>query len=416
MSDEDFMALALAQARQAALLGEVPVGAVIVRHGEVIAVGCNAMIGTHDPTAHAEIVALRAAAMVLGNYRLHECELFVTLEPCAMCSGALLNARLKRVVYGACEPKTGAAGSVINLFAQAELNHHTQVQGGVLLAQSRALMQDFFRQRRLTLRKESGQSYLLREDALRTPDAAFHGLSDYPWQPHYLNDLPALEGLRIHYLDEQGVSLGQGGDSLTYLFLHSATGWSYDFRHFLPSLISAGHRLIVPDLIGFGKSDKPKKEAFHTFSRHRQILIELIEKLDLKNIVLVVSEANAWLSLALPMSAPKRYRSLQILDTGLANGNLPISARPLLWEKLPAHIAGNGDTVLPYLRSGKQMCIDDNRDIACHAPFPDQGHRAAIRAFARMAVETEITKYTVISDEVSRYWREQMAILKVNGD
>lgn len=403
MSDEDFMALALAQARQAALLGEVPVGAVVVRHGEVIAAGCNAMIGTHDPTAHAEIVALRAAAVVLGNYRLHECELFVTLEPCAMCSGALLNARLKRVVYGACEPKTGAAGSVINLFAQAELNHHTQVQGGVLPMQSRALMQEFFRQRRLALRKESVQSYLLREDALRTPGAAFLGLSDYPWQPHYLNDLPALDGLRIHYLDEQGVSLGQGGDSLTYLFLHSATGWSYEFRHFLPSLISAGHRVIVPDLIGFGKSDKPKKEVFHTFSRHRQILIELVERLDLKNIVLVVSEANAWLSLALPMSAPKRYRSLQILDTGLANGNLPISAGHLLWEKLPAHLVGNGDTVLPHLRSDKQMSIDDSRKIACHAPFPDQGHRAAIRAFARMAVEAEITKYTVISDEALRY-------------
>lgn len=105
MTDEDFMALALAQARQAALLGEVPVGAVVVRHGEVIAAGCNAMIGTHDPTAHAEIVALRAAAVVLGNYRLHECELFVTLEPCAMCSGALLNARLKRVVYGRASQK-----------------------------------------------------------------------------------------------------------------------------------------------------------------------------------------------------------------------------------------------------------------------------------------------------------------------
>ena len=411
MTDEDFMALALAQARQAALLGEVPVGAVVVRHGEVIAAGCNAMIGTHDPTAHAEIVALRAAAVVLGNYRLHECELFVTLEPCAMCSGALLNARLKRVVYGACEPKTGAAGSVINLFAQAELNHHTQVQGGVLLAQSRALMQEFFHQRRRTLRKESVQNYLLREDALRTPDAAFLGLSDYPWQPHYLNDLPALDGLRIHYLDEQGVSPEQGDDSLTYLFLHSPTGWSYEFRHVLPSLISAGHRVIVPDLIGFGKSDKPKKEAFHTFSRHRQILIELIERLDIKNIVLVVSEANAWLSLTLPMTAPKRYRYLCILESGLANGNVPLSSGHLLWEKLPAHMPVNSDAVSPYLFSDKQMDIDNDRTVAWNAPFPDQGHRAAIRAFGRTAAETGIKKSSAISDKFSGYWCKQMLIV-----
>lgn len=414
MSDEDFMALALDQARQAALLGEVPVGAVVVRHGEVIAAGCNAMIGTHDPTAHAEIVALRAAAMVLGNYRLHECELFVTLEPCAMCSGALLNARLKRVVYGACEPRTGAAGSVINLFAQAELNHHTQVQGGVLPAQSRALMQDFFRQRRRTLRKELVQSYLLREDALRTPDAAFLGLSDYPWQPNYLNDLPALDGLRIHYLDEQDVSPEQGDDSLTYLFLHGSTGWSYEFRHVLPSLISAGHRVIVPDLIGFGKSDKPKKETFHTFSCHRQILIELIERLDLKNIVLVISEANAWLSLTLPMTAPKRYRYLRILESGLANANVPLSSGHLLWEKLPAHMPVNSDRVSPYLCSDKQMNIDNDRTVAWNAPFPDQGHRAAIRAFGRTKAETGIKKCSAISDEVSGYWLEQMLIVNDN--
>lgn len=405
------MALALDQARQAALLGEVPVGAVVVRNGEVIAAGCNAMIGTHDPTAHAEIVALRAAAVVLGNYRLHECELFVTLEPCAMCSGALLNARLKRVVYGACEPKTGAAGSVINLFAQAELNHHTQVQGGVLPAQSRALMQEFFRQRRRTLRKESSQSYLLREDALRTPDAAFLGLSDYPWPPHYLNDLPVLDGLRIHYLDEQGVSPEQGDDSLTYLFLHSPTGWSYEFRHVLPPLISAGHRVIVPDLIGFGKSDKPKKEAFHTFSRHRQTLIELIQRLDLKNIVLVVSEANAWLSLTLPMTAPKRYRYLRILESGLTNGNMPLSSGHLLWENFPAHMPVNSDTVSPYFCGDKQMNIDNDRTVAWNAPFPDQGHRAAIRAFGRTTAETGIKKCSAISDKVSGYWREQMLIV-----
>jgi tRNA(adenine34) deaminase len=148
MTDEQAMQLALAQADLAAAAGEVPVGAVVLRDGVVIAVGHNAPIARHDPSAHAEMQALRAAAQMLGNYRLPECELFVTLEPCAMCAGAMLHARLKRVVFGASDPKTGAAGSVINLFEQNQLNHQTQVQGGVLTQECAAVLQAFFKLRR----------------------------------------------------------------------------------------------------------------------------------------------------------------------------------------------------------------------------------------------------------------------------
>ena len=142
------MQLALAQAALAGQAGEVPVGAVVVQGGQVIATGRNAPIEGHDPTAHAEIIALRAAAQVLGNYRLPDCELYVTLEPCAMCCGAMLHARLKRVVFGAPDPKTGAAGSVINLFEQLQLNHQTALQGGVLAGECAALLKGFFSQRR----------------------------------------------------------------------------------------------------------------------------------------------------------------------------------------------------------------------------------------------------------------------------
>jgi len=145
------MQLALTQARLAAVADEVPVGAVVLRAGQVIAVGSNAPIGQHDPSAHAEMVALRAAAKVLGNYRLVDCELFVTLEPCAMCVGAMLHARLQRVVFGAADPKTGAAGSVLDLFANTRLNHQTQVLGGVLASQCAGLLQDFFRNKRKKL-------------------------------------------------------------------------------------------------------------------------------------------------------------------------------------------------------------------------------------------------------------------------
>jgi tRNA(adenine34) deaminase len=147
MSDADWMQLALEQAQQAALCGEVPVGAVLVRAGELLATGRNAMIGLNDPTAHAEIVALRAAASALQNYRLPECELFVTLEPCAMCAGALIHARLQRVVYGASDSKTGAAGGLLNVFATS-FNHQTQVQGGVLEQECSQLLKAFFKQKR----------------------------------------------------------------------------------------------------------------------------------------------------------------------------------------------------------------------------------------------------------------------------
>jgi tRNA(adenine34) deaminase len=151
--DEGAMRLALDQALNAQLAGEVPVGAVIMREGQVIATGYNRPITTHDPTAHAEIVALRHAAQLLENYRLTDCEVFVTLEPCAMCAMALMHARVKRVVYAAADPKTGVAGSVIDLFAEPQLNHHTTVQGGVLADASAQLLREFFAERRRAQRQ-----------------------------------------------------------------------------------------------------------------------------------------------------------------------------------------------------------------------------------------------------------------------
>lgn len=146
--EELFMRLALDQAHNAWALGEVPVGAVIVKDGRVLATGFNQPIGSADPTAHAEIQAIRAAAEMLGNYRLSDCEIYVTLEPCAMCAGAIQHARIRRVVYGAADPKTGACGSVVDLFAEAKLNHHATVRGGVLADECGALLSRFFAERR----------------------------------------------------------------------------------------------------------------------------------------------------------------------------------------------------------------------------------------------------------------------------
>jgi len=150
MSDDVFMREALSLALEAAAAGEVPVGAVVVKDGVVLGRGHNRPVAGRDPTAHAEVMALRDAAERIGNYRLAECMLYVTLEPCAMCAGAIMNARISRVVYGAADPKSGACGSVLDLFAENRLNHHATVVGGVLAEEAAKLLQDFFSARRRT--------------------------------------------------------------------------------------------------------------------------------------------------------------------------------------------------------------------------------------------------------------------------
>jgi tRNA(adenine34) deaminase len=148
MDDSGFMGLALDLAREAGAAGEVPVGALVVLEGAVVGRGFNQPIGRSDPTAHAEVMALRDAAIRLGNYRLPGCTLYVTLEPCAMCAGAIMHARIARVVYGARDPKTGVAGSVVDLFADDRLNHHAEILGGVLEAECGSLLSGFFAARR----------------------------------------------------------------------------------------------------------------------------------------------------------------------------------------------------------------------------------------------------------------------------
>jgi tRNA(adenine34) deaminase len=154
--DERFMRAALALAVRAEALGEVPVGAVVVHQGRVVGQGWNAPISRHDPTAHAEIVALQEAARTLANYRLSGCRLYVTLEPCLMCAGAMLHARIASVRYGASDPKTGACGSVIDAFADRRLNHHTEVRGGLLAAACSGLLTAFFADRRRARRGTAG--------------------------------------------------------------------------------------------------------------------------------------------------------------------------------------------------------------------------------------------------------------------
>ena len=389
-NDHDAMRLALAEARAAAAAREVPGGAVVVQDGRLIATGRNAPIGQHDPTAHAEIAALRAAARALGNYRLDGCTLYVTLEPCAMCAGAMLHARLARVVYGAPDPRTGAAGSVLDVFGQARLNHQTQVQGGVLAEEGGRLLRAFFEARR-------GNPSPLRDDALRTPDAAFEGLPDYPWEPHFVSGLPALAGLRMHDLDE-----GPRDAAQTWLCLHGNPSWSYLYRHLIQSLSAAGQRVIAPDLIGFGKSDKPKKEGTHRFGWHRQVLLEFIEQLDLQHVVLVVQDWGGLLGLTLPMARPERYQGLLVMNTLLATGDMPLSPGFVAWREMCAKKPAY-DIARLFARGNPQLTAAECAAYA--APFPNAGFRAALRAFPAMVAEQLQDEGAATAHQARTFWR-----------
>jgi tRNA(adenine34) deaminase len=235
------------------------------------------------------------------------------------------------VVWGAADPKTGANGSVIDVFMDRRLNHHTQAQGGVLDAECAGLLAGFFKVRRAQSR-HSAQP--LRDDALRTPEARFESLPSHGARSVFIDDLPALAGLRLHCIDD-----GPNDAPRTWLCLHGATTWSHAFRHMIPPLLAAGDRVVAPDLIGFGRSDKPKREDVHRFEWHRDVLLQLVEHLDLRHVVVVAQDRALGLGVSLALALPERFEGLV---------SIPLS-------------------------KSVDSSIDD-------APFPDRGHRAALRA------------------------------------
>ncbi len=394
--DQGFMRLALAQAQLAFAQGEVPVGAVVVKDGQVIGAGYNMPLTMHDPSAHAEIQAMRQAAAALGNYRLEGCTLYVTLEPCTMCSGAIINARLARLVFGAREPRTGACGSVTNVLANTALNHHTSVGSQVLATECAALMSQFFKERR-DMQKTTSQP--LRDDALRTPASAFEHLPDYAFEPQYVSDLPSLNGWRMHYLDE-----GPRDASVTWLLLHGNPTWSYVWRHWVPQLVAQGHRVVAPDLIGFGKSDKPKKDQAHHFDFHRNVLLELIDRLDLRNMHLAVQDWGGLLGLTLPMAQPARFSALLAMNTALATGDTPMGKGFEAWRQFCADKPSFSVANLMQ-RSCAHLSAEEAQ--AYSAPFPDAGHRAALRRFPEMVMRDVDAEGAQTSRDALDFWQHK---------
>jgi len=290
-----------------------------------------------------------------------------------MCAGAMLHARLDRVVFGAPDTKTGAAGSVVDLFSNKQLNHHTQVRGCILAEECARPLQAFFQRRRQAV-KAAAQP--LRDDALRTPEERFDNLPGYPWQGKYTQVLPSLAGLRLHYLDE-----GPQDAETVFLCLHGNPTWSYLYRKMIPVWLEAGHRIVAPDLVGFGRSDKPKRESAHTFDFHRNCLLELVEHLDLSGITLVVQDWGGILGLTMPMEAPSRYKSLVVMNTMLATGDIPLSEGFLSWREMCRKKPGF-DVGRLIARGNPQL--SEAECAAYNAPFPDAGFRAALRAFPEL--------------------------------
>ncbi len=332
------MQAALDLASKAYACGEVPVGAVVVRNGQVVGRGFNQPIGSHDASAHAEIQAIRDAGRAIGNYRLSDCTMYVTLEPCAMCAGAIMNARFTRVVYGASEPKTGAAGSVIDLFSNATLNHHTTVEAGVLAQSCGDLLARFFADRRAVNQQ---QATPLREDALRTPAAAFEALKDFDYPRHRLEAPDLLQGLRLEYID-----IGPREAAKTWLLIHPAHGWSASWRHWIEPLLALGYRVVIPDLVGFGRSDKPKKETVYTPEFQCAVLCALVNAIDAAGLRVVFCSDTMGLHLAQTMETLKPSASAWLI-------NAP------------------GDH-----RRSEALSVDA-------LPYVDQGHAAALRAVQR---------------------------------
>ncbi|MEM1139970.1 MAG: haloalkane dehalogenase [Pseudomonadota bacterium] len=232
-------------------------------------------------------------------------------------------------------------------------------------------------------------------ETLRTPEDRFENLPDFPYQPNYIDDLPGYEGLRAHYLDE-----GPADADNVFLCLHGEPTWSFLYRKMLPVFVAAGHRVVAPDFFGFGKSDKPVDDAVYTFDFHRGYLLAFIERMDLKNVTLVVQDWGGLLGLTLPMEAPERYKNLLIMNTGLGVGTPP-SQGFLDWK---AYAAANPDLDVAGLMQRTTPVLTEAEVAAYGAPFPDQRHKAGVRRFPEIVPITPDMGGVETSKKAAAFW------------
>ena len=234
-------------------------------------------------------------------------------------------------------------------------------------------------------------------DVLRTPDERFANLPGFAYAPHYVDDLAGVAGLRVHYLDE-----GAADAPATVLCLHGNPSWSFLYRHMIPVFRAAGLRVVAPDLIGFGRSDKPADASWHTFEKHREMLLRFVERLDLQRVMLVCQDWGGLLGLTLPMAMPERFTRLLVMNTGLGTGQVTEGFRQ--WRTY-----SNGQADLPVgrlLQRGKPDMTA--AEVAGYdAPFPEPRYKAALRAFPNLVPDGEQAPGAQISRDAGTFWRTQ---------
>ena len=232
---------------------------------------------------------------------------------------------------------------------------------------------------------------------LRTPEARFSELPGYGYTPHYLDDLAGCGGARVHYLEE-----GPLDASVTALCLHGNPSWSYLYRHMLPVFTRAGLRVVAPDLIGFGRSDKPADEAAHSFDFHRSMLLRFVERLDLKNILLVCQDWGGIFGLTLPHALPDRFTRLLVMNTALATGAEPTEG----FKQWRAYSNSQPDLAVGKMLARGKREMTPAEAAAYDAPFPDASYKAALRAFPNLVPDTPDAPGAQVSREAQTFWRD----------
>ncbi|MCG3188679.1 MAG: Haloalkane dehalogenase [Burkholderiaceae bacterium] len=234
-------------------------------------------------------------------------------------------------------------------------------------------------------------------DILRTPDERFRDLPGFPWAPHDVAILDGFEGLRVHYLDE-----GPRDAAVTALCLHGNPSWCYLYRHMIPVFVDAGVRVMAPDLIGFGRSDKPADPAWHSFDKHRAMLMRFVEWFDLKNILLVCQDWGGLLGLTLPLEMPGRFTRLLVMNTGLGTGELTEGFRQ--WR---TYSNSQPDLPVGKLLSRGKPDLSPEEAAAYDAPFPEARYKAAVRAFPDLVPEGDDAPGAAISRRAAEFWRRE---------
>jgi haloalkane dehalogenase len=234
---------------------------------------------------------------------------------------------------------------------------------------------------------------------LRTPDECFLNLPGFSFAPNYLEDSPGFSGVRVHYIDE-----GHANADAIWLCLHGQPTWSYLYRKMIPVFVKAGHRVVAPDFIGFGRSDKPTEESIYTFDFHREMLLSLIERLDLRNIRLVCQDWGGLLGLTLPMSRPDRFSALLVMNTMLGTGDVPLSEGFLAWR---AFVRKRPDFDIAALMQRSSPGLSAEEAAAYAAPFPDDSYKAGVRRFPELVPDHPNAPGAALSRKARAWWQNE---------